>query len=177
MNFNKLVNDNELLIWKVVNRYNIDYLDKDDLYQECLMKIYDSMDCYNNEYKMSTYLYSILSNHLSNIVKENNTQKRKNHLINSQGIDIILGTIKDYDFNEYISDNEYTELELYVMDIAQYVLNTLNDKKRYIANEYLFTNRTQQDIGNELGLSRMYISLVWNEFIDKVKEILNNEMC
>lgn len=175
MKFEEIIERHNGLIWKVVNKYGIDYLDKEDLYQECLMQIWDKYNEYNDDYKLTTYLYVICKNHLINLVKAENSQKSRNHLVNSEGIDIILANIRDYDFTNYVPDKPYTDKELDTLVTSEMVLDNLNDIKRYIIEQYLYMGRTQQSIANELGYSKNYISIIWLDFIDKVKERLEWE--
>ena len=67
MNFEQLVKNNNKLIWQVAHKYSIRGNNADDLYQECLMKVWNVYKQYNNEYAITTFLRTILENHLSNL--------------------------------------------------------------------------------------------------------------
>ena len=167
--FNKIIKENNGLIYMVVNKYNISNMENDDLYQECLMKIWESMDKYDDEYKLSTYLYIILDNLLKNMVRDSMSQKKINHMV-SNGYDIILSDIKNYDFSGYVNENdEYTINELDIINICFDILNENNNKDiivRYLNGE------SQVDIANDYCVSRQRISFIYNEFINECKETL-----
>ncbi len=67
----------EKIVKKYQNRiisyiYNMikDYQTAEDLTQEVFMKVYDALEKYNPDYKFSTWLYSIASNHTIDFIRK-----------------------------------------------------------------------------------------------------------
>ena len=55
--FVNLVQQNELIIYKVISLYSDTEEDKQDLYQETLMQLWKSMDNFNGKCNFSTWMY------------------------------------------------------------------------------------------------------------------------
>ena len=69
--FISVINSNKGIIYKIANSYCKDSDDRNDLVQEIILKLWQSFDTYNEEYKHSTWIYRIaLNTAISNYRKE-----------------------------------------------------------------------------------------------------------
>ena len=51
MTYEQIIKKTTPLIHQIVNKYSLKGYDKEDLLQECYMKIWDNYEKYNNKYK------------------------------------------------------------------------------------------------------------------------------
>jgi RNA polymerase sigma factor (sigma-70 family) len=166
--FEQIVEDYNDLIWKIVHKYSSKLNDKEDFYQECLTKLYEEYTKYDDKYKFSTFMYPILDNHLVNLVKSENTYKRKNH-ITVNGVDITLKDIKNFNFDLLYDEPTYTDKELRTLEVCHTVLQRF---KRKDLIESILVNKNQSETAREYGISRQRVSQIWKDYIKEVK----NEM-
>ena len=108
MTFEQILIEYNGMIWGIVNKYSVKGFEKDDLYQEATTKLWEEYKKYNDDYKFSTFMYSVLNNHLSNLSRESQTQRRCNKINGKAKKDV-----KDYDFSIVIENTCYTTLERY----------------------------------------------------------------
>lgn len=60
--FTKVVKKNEGLIFKVATIYTNSLQDREDLYQEIVFQLWKSFDSYNEQSKLSTWMYRVAMN-------------------------------------------------------------------------------------------------------------------
>jgi len=60
--FTKVVKKNEGLIFKVATFYTNSLQDREDLYQEIVFQLWKSFDSYNEQSKLSTWMYRVAMN-------------------------------------------------------------------------------------------------------------------
>jgi len=60
--FLSVIESNKGIIYKVANSYCRDIEDRNDFVQEITLKLWQSFDTYNNEFKYSTWIYRIALN-------------------------------------------------------------------------------------------------------------------
>ncbi|MDL5513926.1 sigma-70 family RNA polymerase sigma factor [Arenibacter sp. M-2] len=61
-NFLKILNGNQGIVLKIVNSYCKDMEDRNDLIQEITLQLWKSWKNYNDEYKISTWMYRVALN-------------------------------------------------------------------------------------------------------------------
>jgi len=167
MTYEDIIKSTTPLIHKIVNKYSLKGYDKDDLLQECYMKIWVNYKKYNNDYKITTFIYPLLDNHLKRLCRKQTTQSRSNHAIGNKGNDIILKDIKDYDFSTLLQDRIYTNKELDVISVAYDLLN--EDKNKDVLED-ITKGFTQTSIANRKNVSKQHINKLWIDYINQVKE-------
>lgn len=166
MNFEQLVKDNNKLIWKIAHKYSVKGMTSEDLYQECLMKLWSVYQQYNNSYAITTFIQTILSNHLQNLCRDNNTQERVNK-INDNNVE----DVRNYDFTRYLPTKpHYTRQQEYVIEVGFNLLEQQHNKE--ILERIILYGESQISIAKELGVSRQYISKQFNDFISLVNDTL-----
>jgi len=83
--FIKIINDNKRLIYKVIYIYCKDLEDRKDLEQEVILQLWKSLKSYNENFKLSTWIYKIALNVAVSHYRKD--QKRlKNNTINEDEI-------------------------------------------------------------------------------------------
>jgi RNA polymerase sigma factor (sigma-70 family) len=169
MNFEQIIKEQQDVISYCCTKYKgkINNYEYDDLYQECLMKIYDVYEQYNGKYKMSTFIKNICNNHLYNIKRETLTQSRCNH----------IGGKRLYDTTNYYLDsilemNDYTDYELFVINTGKDLLNEIeNDRDRDIITRILY-GETQTSIGELYEISNERVRQIFKEFKENLQNTL-----
>ncbi|MBP6183940.1 MAG: sigma-70 family RNA polymerase sigma factor [Saprospiraceae bacterium] len=79
--FREVIEQHQGILHKVARSYCKDEEDKQDLIQEMLIQIWQSIPRYNNDYKISTWLYRIALNVAISFYRKN-TQRQKPTLVN-----------------------------------------------------------------------------------------------
>lgn len=62
INFEKEIRENELLIYKVCRIYAYTQADRDDLYQEIVLQLWNSYEKFRGDAKLSTWIYRVAIN-------------------------------------------------------------------------------------------------------------------
>lgn len=154
------------LIWKLVHKYNVLGMPKEDCYQECLTELWVKFDKYDDDYALSTFIYTVCRNCLLDLNKRA-TREKRNNIINGNRIP----DIKDFDFTillnkEYI----YNDYELDILDIC---LKELNDNKNKDIIVDILNGFTNEEVGNSNNVSRQYINKIYQDFIKKCIDLVD----
>ena len=75
--FAAILTENRWVLYKVITTYCQDIEDRKDLEQEILIQLWKSIDSYNSEYKMSTWIYRIAMNVSISFYHSNRNRKSK----------------------------------------------------------------------------------------------------
>lgn len=166
MTFEEVVKKVDKLLWQIAHKYSIKGNDVEDNYQECLTKTYEVYKDYNDDYALTTYLKTILENHMKTLCSKDNTDKRTNKLGGKNVRDI-----KGYDLSRLIPYlPKYTKEQEHILSVAYTILE---DEKRKDIIERILYGETQVSISNELGVSKQAISKHFVNYINKVIEGVN----
>jgi RNA polymerase sigma-70 factor (ECF subfamily) len=68
----------EMVYWQV-RRMVLSHEDADDLVQEIFIKVFENIESFHNESKLSTWIYRIAYNHTINHIKSKSTRLSKNN--------------------------------------------------------------------------------------------------
>ena len=68
----------EMVYWQV-RRMVLSHEDADDLVQEIFIKVFENIESFNNESKLSTWIYRIAYNHTINYIKSKQNKQAKNN--------------------------------------------------------------------------------------------------
>ena len=173
MNFETWVNENSNFIWSIVNNKNrmyfsnnfyrltLRYYEKEDLYQELLMKFYEVFDTYdkNNQAIRLTYMGVIGKNHIMTLMQPYKYKKNTVYITTKYNLDNIKDDI-DYE-------------QLYVNKVTMQSINVLlKEYKQGNIIKLILKGYTQSDIAIDLNVSRQYINQIYLAFIEKMKEEL-----
>lgn len=152
--FLKIVKENKRLLYKVINSYCKDAYERQDLEQEILIQIWKALKTYDDNYKLSTWLYRIALNvSISHYRKDN---KRKEKIVSI-----------DESLFERIDNTEGTEEDDNKIDLLYKFIAQLEGLNKAIIILYLEGN-SYSDISEILGISETNVGTK----INRIKLIL-----
>lgn len=147
--FVNLVQQNELIIFKVISLYSDTEEDKQDLYQETLMQLWKSMDNFNGKCSFSTWMYKVALN-------VSLTFRRK-----SQGVK--YASLEELSYIKAESENKEDYEILYL------IIKLLPENDRMIITLHL-DGYSNEEISDIAGISRNHT----NVKIFRIKETITN---
>ncbi|WP_374950195.1 RNA polymerase sigma factor [Mucilaginibacter sp.] len=100
--FLHLIQHNKKLIFKVCNTYCTDPEDRKDLVQEVIIQLWRSFPKYNEQYKLSTWMYRIALNTAISFYRSDN-RRRSNTTTLSDSLIEIPNDDTSFELNEKIS--------------------------------------------------------------------------
>ena len=86
--FQDIIEQHKGILFKVARAYCPDAEDQQDLIQEMMIQIWQSVHKYNDQYKISTWLYRISLNVAISFYRKNSTRTKKFTDLNEQMIEI-----------------------------------------------------------------------------------------
>lgn len=153
--FNNIIADNEKNIRRVIFFYCADKQEIwDDLYQEILINIWESLDSFRGDALISTWIYRIAIN--ISILHSKKSNNRK-HILCFSSIDGI---------EEYISSQE----DDIIIENLYALVEHLNTIDKTIMLLYL-DKRSHKEIAEIMGLSITNIGTKISRIVKKLKEI------
>jgi len=75
--FIQILKENKWVLYKVISLYCKDLEDRKDLEQEILIQLWKSIESYNGQYKISTWIYKVAMNVAISFYRSNKTRKLK----------------------------------------------------------------------------------------------------
>ncbi len=170
MSYESFITNNNKLLWSIVNNSKnkyfedisyelmLEHFDKEELHQELLMKIFSVFNTFDTlkNIKHTTYFTTVCKNHLLTLIQPFLSQK----YLNNVEYDLNVELITNIGFKELYEDK-----------------CTLNTLYEYVY-EYKYKDimlkilkgDTQQDIANEIGLTRQRVSQIYLEFVKLIKD-------
>jgi len=82
--FQEIIEQHKGILFKVARAYCQNEDDRQDLIQEMMIQIWQSIHKYNNQFKMSTWLYRISLNIAISFYRKNSTRTNKFTILNEQ---------------------------------------------------------------------------------------------
>jgi RNA polymerase sigma factor (sigma-70 family) len=82
--FQEIIEEHKGILFKVARTYCPDEEDRQDLIQEMMIQIWQSVHKYNDQYKISTWLYRISLNVAISFYRKNSTRTKKFTDLNEQ---------------------------------------------------------------------------------------------
>jgi RNA polymerase sigma factor (sigma-70 family) len=156
--FQKIIEENRGLLYKVINMYCKDTNDKKDLEQEILIQLWKSLEKYNKNYKISTWIYKIAMNvSISFFRKNRNTPTH-------------LSTDSIFIEKEYVEQNEGIRDKKRLLNIF---INQLNEFDKAIILLYL-ENYNYKEISHIIGISESNVVIKINIIKNKLKKTYKN---
>lgn len=140
--FDQMVSQHQGIVFKVVNSYCKDSEDRKDLMQEIYLQLWKSFDKYNQDYKISTWVYRIALNMAISYYRRNSRRK------------VIITSIEDYPTQ--ISNFESSHPEL-MLNLLERFIHELSELDRALMLLYL-EKRNQSEIADILGISVSNVS-------------------
>ena len=88
--FEGIIEQHKGILFKVARAYCQDEEDRQDLIQEMMIQIWQSIDKYNEQYKISTWLYRISLNVAISFYRKSSTRAKKYTELNEQMVETTL---------------------------------------------------------------------------------------
>ena len=85
--FEEIIEQHKGILFKVARAYCLDVEDRQDLIQEMMIQIWQSIHKYNNQYKISTWLYRISLNVAISFYRKSSTRAKKYTELNEQMVE------------------------------------------------------------------------------------------
>ena len=166
----KLVEDNHNLIWFTLKTMNLKEDDMIDSYGAASFGLCRAAKSYDKTIspKFSTFAIKCITNELLNAIRD----EKRHNVICSIYLDeeftykdddselTLYDTLSDESFNSKYQINKF-ELEK--------VYNELNERNRKICKMILEDGYTQVEVGKIYNLTKQSISLIYNDFIKRLK--------
>lgn len=150
-----LIQQNKKLIFKVCNAYCRDFEDRKDLVQEVIIRLWQSFAQYNNQYKLSTWMYRIALNTAISHYRSN--YKRKT----------LTGSINESLF-ELADENENLELDGNVKLLYKFI-NQFDELNKALMILYL-DNNSYKDIADILGITETNVATKISRIKQQLKQ-------
>ncbi len=156
--FQKIIEENKGILYKVIDIYCADIQDKKDLEQEILIQLWKSIEKYNKSYKMSTWIYKIAMNvSISFFRKNRNTPKYLS-------LDSIFIEKKHEEQSDDIKDKKR---------VLNIFINQLNEFDKAIILLYL-EDYNYKEISNIIGITETNVGSKINRIKNKLKKTYQN---
>jgi RNA polymerase sigma factor (sigma-70 family) len=149
-----LIQQNKKLIFKVCNAYCHDPEDREDLVQEVIIRLWQSFHKYDNQFKLSTWMYRIAINTAISHYRASNKKQRVTISIHDSLIDI--------------ADENNAELDENI-ELLYHFINQFNDLNKALMILYL-DNNSHKDIAEILGISETNVATKINRLKLQLKQ-------
>ncbi|MFC3092841.1 RNA polymerase sigma factor [Alteromonas sediminis] len=143
------------IVFKVARSYCSNEFDREDLVQEILAQIWRSLDTYNDNFKITTWLYRVALNVAISFYRKDKSSAYKHTEMEDK--------LLSYDMNKE-SEHEQNLSELYEF------INGLNDIDKAILMMYL-EGESQSEIGTNLNITTSNVSTK----ISRIKQKLSQK--
>lgn len=170
----RMVLDNQNLIYPILKRYNVSIDDYFDVAMIGLCKGVKTFDK-TKGVQVSTYLYRCISNELLMELRQKKVKTislevhLKNQNNDSIRLEEMLFDTKTNIENDFIKKNEY--------NLLYQSLEVLNDKEKFVIEQTFFNDKktTQKDIALLLNLTQAQVSRIKRDALKKLREELEND--
>ena len=152
--FIQILNENKWVLYKVINTYCKDSEDRKDVEQEILIQLWKSFKSYNNQYKMSTWVYKIAMNVSISFYRSNIKRKSKTSPI-SESIFQVANQI----------DNSFDEERKFLYDF----IDQLDEFTKEILILYL-DDHSYKEIAEIVGITESNVGTKMNRIKKKLQE-------
>lgn len=175
--YNTLVEENQKLVYSVINNYRHCGVEYEELIQIGLLALYKAalnFDNTNTDAKFSTYAAIAIRNNILNVIYLRNKKAIDTISYNQEIRDRASGDSSE--ILSYISDSKNMEYDIYREEFKQEVINIIEsmERKNYttIGIEYFINEKSCQEIAEQLNSSRQNVSRV----VNVIKEILQKKL-
>jgi RNA polymerase sigma-70 factor (ECF subfamily) len=156
--FQNIIEENKGILYKVINIYCKDDEDKKDLEQEILIQLWKSLEKYNEDYKISTWIYKIAMNVSISFYRKN--RNASTHL----PIDSIFIE------KEYVEQNNDVKENTRILNIF---IDQLNEFDKAIILLHL-EDYNYKEISNIIGITETNVGSKINRIKNKLKKTYQN---
>ena len=156
LQFSEIINNNQGILYKIANTYCENSEDRKDLIQEISIQIWKSLDRYNNESKLSTWIYRIALNVSISHYRKKKNQEQKSTMDNS----IHQSWINVDARNEYPSED---------VERLHGFINQLNELDKALILLYL-DEKSHGEMSEILGISETNVATKISRIKKKLKQ-------
>ena len=151
----------QMIYWQV-RRMVLSHEDADDLVQEIFIKVFENIESFNNESKLSTWIYRIAYNHTINYIKSKQNKQAKN---NSSFEQEMFENIK----SDSLFDGDEIELKL------QKAMLSLPAKQRAVFQMRYYEELSFSQIAEITKTSEGALKASYHIATKKIEDLMLNE--
>lgn len=161
--FNKLENDYSKLIHKFLYNKYIQGYEHEDLYQECLMVLDTSNKTFDPSFKVKfiTYFYINMKNRISNLITQQQRNKRPNLVFVDINSALLINTPSDEDVEQNLND-----LKVFSALLTELLTYNRGD----VTYKILVLGMTVNEVAEQEGVSKQRISYINKRNLAKLRE-------
>jgi len=156
--FERLIKEHDLLVYKVCSIYAHTESDKQDLFQEIVIQLWKAFPKYKGEAKFSTWLYRVAINTAITGLR------RRNDFVKSYEHESLPVNISD---NNFSNEEEERLQQMYK------AIDHLNDIEKAIVMLYL-EDRSYEQMEEILGISQGNLRVKMNRIKEKLRQLTKN---
>jgi RNA polymerase sigma factor (sigma-70 family) len=156
--FKKLIQENEGLIWKVCNIYAYTRADREDLFQDIVVRIWTALPTFRAESKVSTWIYRVAIN-----TAITGLRKKKDFVVSIEPASLLTDTI-----------DEDTGVEQDQLQELYTAINSLNSIEKAIVMLYL-EERSYIEMEEILGIAQGTLRVKMNRIKEKLRQLTENK--
>ncbi|MDB5135864.1 MAG: polymerase, sigma-24 subunit, subfamily [Mucilaginibacter sp.] len=157
--FLQLIEQNKGIIYKVARSYGKNDEDREDLFQEIIIQLWGAFDRYNEQYKLSTWMYRIALNvAISFYRKERRRIESESPLTESMA--------------EIADESRDSELESNI-NLLQQFINELKELDKALMILYL-ESQSYKEIAEILGITETNVATKISRIKDRLKQKFSN---
>lgn len=151
--FKEIIEQHKGILFKVARVYCPDENDREDLIQEMMIHIWQSLPRYNDQFKLSTWLYRISLNVAISFFRKNTTRTNRFTALNEQATEVL------------IEDKTQTEQQL---NLLERFISELKDLDKALIVLYL-EEKSHTEMAQILGLSVSNVGTKIGRIKEKLK--------
>ena len=152
--FQEIIEQHKGILFKVARAYCPNEDDRQDLIQEMMIQIWQSIHRYNDQYKISTWLYRISLNTAISFYRKNSTRERRFTVLDEKAVQIPTTDDK--------SDNERH------LKLLEQFISELKEIDKALMILYL-EDKSHAEIAEILGMSVSNVGTKVGRIKDKLK--------
>ena len=153
--FAELIESNKGIIYKVARLYAKNPDDRDDIFQEIIIQLWKAFERYDEQYKLSTWMYRIALNVAISFYRKD--RKR-----------IELESPLTESMAEIADDNDNSELDSNITLLQQFI-NELRELDKALMILYLESN-SYKEIADILGITETNVATKISRVKDQLKQ-------
>ncbi|UYW02562.1 RNA polymerase sigma factor [Flavobacterium agricola] len=160
--FKKLIGLYKVQLYHHIRNIVLNHDDTDDVLQNTFIKVFSNLDSFNQESKLSTWLYRIATNEALNHL---NSKARKNGL---QTDEITESAATNLHSDLYFDGDE-------VQRKLQQAINTLPEKQKLVFNMKYFQDLKYEEIAQILNTSVGGLKASYHLAVKKIETFFNSD--
>lgn len=154
--FIKIISDHKRILYKIIYAYCKDPEDRKDLEQEIIIQLWKSINSYDSEYKLSTWMYRVALN-----VAVSHYRKDLRHKTTIVPLDDVIFKVAEDDLTHELQDSRTQQLHKFI--------DQLNPFNKAIIILYL-EGKGYKEIGEILGLSETNVGTKVSRIKQQLKQ-------